>query len=112
MEKLKSQIKKLSSSEQARKNLLISALSLIILGCLAFWLYGQFYLSTDDAYLNANVVQITPRFTGQVSQLHVVNNQFVKKGDLLFEINPEPFQIAIAQAEAQLAMSQADLADA
>lgn len=112
MQNLKSQIKKLSDSEQAKKNLLISALSLIVLSCLAYWLYGQFYLSTDNAYLNANVVQIAPRVTGQVYQLHVTNNQFVQKGDLLFEINPEPFQIAIAQAEAQLAMSQADLADA
>jgi len=103
MEKIKAQIKKGS---------LIVAVILFIVGGLAYYLYGQVYLSTDDAYLNANVVQIAPRVTGQVLQLQVVNNQFVRKGDLLFTINPEPFQIAIAQAEAQLAMSRADMTDA
>lgn len=112
MEHIKSQLKKITTSIEAKKKPLLSILGLLIISCLAYWLYGQLYLSTDDAYLNANVVQITPRVTGQVIQLQVVNNQFVQKGDVLFTINPEPFQIAITQAEAQLAMSQADMADA
>lgn len=112
MEALKSQLRKLISSEQAKKKLLLYLLGLILLMSLTYWIYGQFYLSTNNAYLNAHVVQIAPRVTGQITQVHVVNNQFVKPGTILFELNPEPFQIAIAQAQAQLAMSQADLADA
>jgi len=112
MEKIKSQIKKFSELDQTKKYLLATALGLIFLTGLSVWLYGQFFLSTDDAYLNANITQIAPRVTGQVQQLNIVNNQYVKKGDILFTLNPEPFQIAIAQAEAQVAMSQADLADA
>lgn len=112
METFKSWLKNQLGSEQAKKKLILYSLGLLLLGGLSFWVYEQFYLSTDDAYLNANVVQIAPRVTGQVAQVHVVNNQFVKKGEVLFEINPDPFHIAIAQAQAQLAMSQADLADA
>ena len=98
--------------EQSKKKLIsIAVVGFILLG-VSFWLYGQFYLSTDDAYVNANVVQIAPRVTGQIVDLRIINNQFVKKGELLLALNPEPFQIAIAQAQARLAMSEADLADA
>ena len=112
MEKIKMRLKTVAHSKKTKKALLITGPVLIMLGWLTFWLYGQFYLSTDDAYLNANVIQIAPRVSGQVLQLHIVNNQFVNKGALLFTIDPGPFQIAIAQAEAQLAMSQADMVDA
>ena len=42
-------------------------------------IYNQHHASTDDAYVNANVVQIAPRITGKVAKLYVVNNQYVKK---------------------------------
>src|SRR5580700_8795033 len=67
--------------------------------------YRHHYLSTDDAYVNANVVQITPRITGKIIKLYVSNNQYVKKDQLLFDIDSEPFQLAIDSAQAQLAMS-------
>lgn len=79
---------------------------------LGVWIYGHYYASTDDAYINANVVQIAPRITGKIINLHIVNNQYVKKGQALFDIDPEPFQVAVASAEAQIAMSQAQLAKA
>ncbi len=74
--------------------------------------YKHHYLSTDDAYVNANVVQITPRITGKVIKLYVSNNQYVKKDQRLFDIDPEPFQLAIDSAQAQLAMSSAELENA
>lgn len=81
-----------------------------------FWfgmkIYGYFYISTDNAYVNANVVQIAPRITGQVTHLFVVNNQFVQKGERLFEIDPVPFQNALAKAQAQYAISKAALINA
>ncbi len=85
-----------------------AGLFLIVLTTLIFWLYSTHYVSTDDAYLNADVVRISPRLTGQVSRLYVVNNQFVKKGQVLFELDAAPLQIAVDKAAAQLAIDQAN----
>nr|WP_255771945.1 HlyD family secretion protein [Microbulbifer guangxiensis] len=57
---------------------------------------------TRDGQVRADVVQITPRVSGQVVQLAVKNNQLVTKGDLLFQIDPRSFEAALAQARAQL----------
>lgn len=74
--------------------------------------YGHYYLSTDDAYINANIIQIAPRITGQVIKLYVENNQYVKKDQPLFDIDPEPYQLALNSAQAQLALSKAELENA
>jgi len=58
--------------------LLVLALSIVGIG---YWRYTEHYVSTEDAYVNANVVQVAPRVTGQVAHLYVVNNQYVKKGE-------------------------------
>lgn len=79
---------------------------------LSMKIYGYFYLSTDNAYINANVVQIAPRITGQVTQLFIVNNQFVRKGQPLFMIDQVPFQNALTKAEAQYAINKAALINA
>lgn len=75
-------------------------------------IYGYFYISTDNAYVNANVVHIAPRITGQVTNLFVVNNQFVKADQPLFELDSEPFQNALIKAQAQYAMSKSALVNA
>ncbi len=72
----------------------------------AYWVYSEYYVSTDDAYLNANVVQVAPRVTGQVLVLDVQNNQYVKQGQELFRLDPALFQVAIDQAQAQLLKNQ------
>lgn len=88
---------------------LIAAILLVCVVSLIFWIYGQFYIGTDDAYVNANVSQIAPRVTGQVQHLYVKNNQFVNKGQILFDLDPTPFQIIVEQAKAQLDVSMANL---
>lgn len=79
------------------------------MGWFAMWMYGRFYVSTDNAYINANVVQIAPRVTGKVVVLNVNNNQYVKQGQPLFVLDKEPFQIAVDAARAQVEMSEAQL---
>ncbi len=74
-----------------------------------YWAYGLFYVSTDDAYVNANVVHIAPRVTGQATKVYVSNNQYVKQGQRLFDLNPDLFSAAVMQAQANLAMSEAKL---
>jgi len=57
---------------------------------------------TRDGQIRAEVIQITPRVSGPIVSLPVVDNQLVKKGDVLFEIDPRTFRASLAQAQAQL----------
>ena len=59
--------------------------------------------STENAYINADVVQVASQVSGRVTAVHVINNQLVHKGDPLFDVDPEPFRIALARARADLA---------
>jgi len=91
--------------------LLLAALSATLFG--GWYAWRSYYLpSTDDAYLNANVVRIAAQIGGPVKRVEVVDQQRVEAGALLFEIDPAPFQIALEHAEAQLAQSGSDLAAA
>lgn len=94
---------------QTKKNILITSISFVCLFSFLYWVYGVFFISTDDAYVNANVVQIAPRVTGAIADLHVKNNQFVTAGENLFDLDPQPFQISLAQAQAQVEMNNAAL---
>lgn len=71
---------------------------------IGLWIYfsGGQYVSEDDSYVGAPNVTITPQLTGQVTRVAVMPNQIVNEGDLLFEIDPQPFQIALDQANAEL----------
>lgn len=63
--------------------------------------------STDDAFVDAHVVQIAPKVAGRVAAVHVDDNQSVKSGDPLIEIDPRDFEAALAQAKANLVKAQA-----
>ena len=58
---------------------------------------------TDDAAARANVVGIVPRVRGQIVRLAVQDNQLVKEGDLLFEIDPDDYELALEKAKSALA---------
>jgi membrane fusion protein, multidrug efflux system len=66
-------------------------------------------VSTDDAYVNDHVTFVAPRVAGQVSRVLVDDNYRVRKGDLLVELDKEPFQIAVAQKKAAVDTANADL---
>lgn len=59
--------------------------------------------STDDAYASADTIDVVPEVSGRIVELAVKDNQQVKKGDLLFRIDPRPYQASLAKAEASLA---------
>jgi membrane fusion protein (multidrug efflux system) len=63
-------------------------------------------VSTDDAQVKQDIVSVSPQVTGQVVQALVRNGAHVKRGDLLFRIDPQPFQVALEQAEGQLAAAK------
>src|SRR5215831_13398831 len=76
------------------------------IGGLVFYLNGGRYVGTDDAYVGAQKVLITPDISGKIIKVTVKEGQNVKEGDELFEIDPEPFQLAVNQAKAQLAQAK------
>ena len=60
------------------------------------------YVSTENAYVKADMVAISPEVDGRVIAVGVAENQFVRHGDVLFRLDPEPFQIALDMAEAKM----------
>jgi multidrug resistance efflux pump len=89
-------------------------LGVVLLALMAALLMYARYLGkpwTRDAYVRANVVGVAPRVAGPIVQIPVKDNQAVRKGDLLFQIDPRTFQAALDQAKGQLAQTQAKLVD-
>jgi multidrug efflux system membrane fusion protein len=64
---------------------------------------------TDDAYAYADTIGVSPEVSGKLIKLFVRDNQAVKQGDLLFEIDPRPFQYALERAQAELAQLDAQI---
>lgn len=90
--------------------LLIAALAII-----ACWLVWNYYMQspwTRDGKIRAEQVDITPQVSGSILTLNVKDNQFVKAGEALFQIDPTPWKIAVMNAEAKLAKAQSDLSRA
>jgi membrane fusion protein (multidrug efflux system) len=86
-----------------RRVLLLVVLPLVVLITgLTFYLNGGRYVTTDDAYVGAQKVLITPDISGKIINVAVKEGQSVSPGDTMFQIDPVPFQLALAQARAKL----------
>ena len=81
--------------------LVVIPLVALVLG-FGWWLTGGRYVSTDNAYVGADKSLITPQVTGAIVGVHVVEGQKVKIGDPLFDIDPKPYEIALALAKGRL----------
>ena len=75
-------------------------------GALGLYLMTGRYVSEEDAYVQAVSASISPQISGQVIGIEAKSNASVKKGDPLFNIDPEPYRIALATAEAQLGVAR------
>lgn len=102
----------LSNNSKTKKPILFILLSVLGILAIGYWFHAGRYLSTDDSYVNANIVQIAPRVTGQVTHLFVDNNQFVRKGQVLLKLDSSPFIVAIQKAKAQLSIDLSQLQNA
>jgi membrane fusion protein, multidrug efflux system len=97
----------LAGLRRYRRVLLLFVLPLIVaVAGVVFYLNGGRYVGTDDAYVGAQKVLVTPDISGKIVKVLVKEGQNVKEGDELFEIDREPFQLALNQAKAQLAQAQ------
>jgi len=96
-----------------RRTLLIGVLGAIVIAAAVFGIpWIRFVLSTvstDDAFVNGHVTSVAPRVRGQVSRVLVDDNNRVHKGDLLVELDKEPFRDAVAVKKAAVDTAEADL---
>jgi membrane fusion protein (multidrug efflux system) len=94
--------------KRLRTLLLIVLPSLAVLIGLGVYLMGGRYISTDNAYVGAQKVLITPDISGKVIDVAVREGQHVNPGDVLLKLDPEPYQLALAQAKAKLATARSN----
>jgi CheY-like chemotaxis protein len=86
-----------------RKVVSVAIVASAVLITLYVWSIIERHPRTDDAAARANVVGVVPRVRGQIVRLTVQDNQLVKEGDLLFEIDPDDYELALEKAKSALA---------
>jgi membrane fusion protein (multidrug efflux system) len=97
-----------AKKKQSARSLMLPIIGLALLSAGAwygynYWTDGRFLISTDDAYVQADMSFVSPKISGYVDQVNVAENQQVKAGDPLVTIDAGDYKIAVAQAEAQIA---------
>ncbi len=96
------------------KKLLLAALLVLAAGAVSpfAWNYLQSYQATDDAEIDGHIDPLSSRIDGTVTQVHVEDDERVRKGDLLVEIDPRDNEVAVEQAQARLELALAQVASA
>lgn len=89
-----------------RTILMLIVPALLIIGGGYYWLTSGGSVSTDDSQVKQDIVSVSAQVTGPVMSVYVRNGARVKRGDLLFRIDPAPYQVALENAEAQLASAE------
>src|SRR5437763_7295015 len=87
--------------------LIIAGLAVAGIIVLVWWLHARKFEDTDDAQIDGNIVSVSPRVPGTVVAVHVVDNQVVKAGDPLLDLDPTDLEVALVQARANVAQAQA-----
>jgi membrane fusion protein, multidrug efflux system len=95
-----------------RRGIIIIVIAVIAVAALAFWWHSTFYEDTDDAQISGHLIQVSARIQGQVLHVDVAENQVVKKGDPIAELDPRDYEVAVENAKAALASAQAAAAAA
>ena len=85
----------------------IGVIAVLVIGALLFWWRSTFYEDTDDAQINGHLIQISSRIAGQVIKIYVDENQAVKAGDPICDLDPKDFEVAVQQDEGNLQAAEA-----
>jgi multidrug efflux system membrane fusion protein len=96
-------------SRKLRIAIIVAAVTLVAILAFPLLVHYEEYPTTDDAYVDADVVGIVAQAAGPIVKLPIVDNQAVRAGDLLFQIDRRPFEIEVAQTRAQLDQTGQDV---
>jgi membrane fusion protein (multidrug efflux system) len=92
-----------------RKRLAMGVVAGLVVLSFGYYMYSRALISTDDAFVDGRVHPITPRVAGYVNEVPVTDNQLVAAGDVLVVLDPTDYQVALAQAKADLAAAESQL---
>jgi membrane fusion protein (multidrug efflux system) len=95
-----------------RKVIAIVVVAILALVAIGIWWHSTYSENTDDAQVNGHLIQVSARVAGQVAKVYVDENQVVKAGDVIAELDPSDYKIAVENAQAALASAQANAAAA
>lgn len=103
--------KRTPASRLKRLGLMLLVPVVLIVGVGWYYITNDHYISTDNAYVQQDKISISAEVSGRIIEANVKENQLVKAGDILFRIDPEPFRIAIQQADASIAAAQVNVVE-
>jgi membrane fusion protein (multidrug efflux system) len=92
-----------------RRYVFIAAAIVLAAAGTAYWLHSRHFEETDDAQIDGSISSVSARISGTVVAVHVLENQLIKEGDVIAEIDPTDLQIELDEAKAQVAQAQAQL---
>ena len=95
------------SSRRRRNIVILAAIVAVLVGGVFLWRYFGSYESTDDAQADVHLYPVSARVSGYVVRVNVDDNQWVEKGTVLVEVDPKDYEVAVAQAQANLANAEA-----
>jgi membrane fusion protein (multidrug efflux system) len=95
------------SSKRRRNIVILAVIAVVIVGGVFLWRYLNSYESTDDAQADVHLYPVSARVSGYVVRVNVDDNQWVEKGTVLVEIDPKDYEVAVAQAQANLNNAEA-----
>lgn len=96
----------IESRTRSKRHIMLAAVGFVLLlGAVIgvrYWLHSRLYESTDDAFVEGHATPVSPKVSGYVQKIYINDNQQVKAGDLLIEIDPRDYEARLAQARAAL----------
>src|ERR1044072_8336758 len=88
-----------------RRGVIIIAAVVLLLATIfgvRYWLYARSHESTDDAFIDGHIIQVSPKVSGYVAKIYVTDNQQVKEGDLIAELDARDYEVRWQRAKAAL----------
>jgi membrane fusion protein (multidrug efflux system) len=104
--KVKRSRKKLADKGMLRTVLMLIVPAILVIAGAYYWLTSGGSVSTDDAQVKQDIVSVSAQVSGPIVQVFARNGSQVKRGDVLFRIDPSPYRVALEQAMAQLAAAK------
>jgi len=95
-----------------RRFVIIFVVAILVIGAGLFYWHSTFYEDTDDAQVNGHLIQVSSRIAGNVIRVPVEENQQVKAGDVIVELDPKDYETTVQQDEANLEAAEANLESA